>query len=138
MYSAIHSRFRIQTSCSLELTSRKHAFSGIFCNGEFELIRARHAFSHVYRHSVNRCSSNSIQWISPPGFNYTEGSKSILSHFPLPDRISTPLIILNKFIDDSDVSGTIYSESRMEPVNNLVFQPLSLALLLYVTHFFLS
>ena len=83
----------------LELTSRKHAFSSIFCNGEFELIRTRHAFSSVYRRSVNCCSSNSIQWISSPGFNYTEGSKSILSYFPLPDRISTPLTILNKFIN---------------------------------------
>ena len=34
-----------------------------------------------------------------PGLDYTEGSKSILSYFPLPDTISTPLTILNKFID---------------------------------------
>ena len=36
------------------------------------------------------------------------------------------------------VSNTIYSESTMEPDNNHVFQPLSLALLFCFTHFFLS
>ena len=38
----------------------------------------------------------------------------------------------------SDVSGTIYSESTMEPDNKYVFEPLSLALLSHFPNFFLS
>ena len=38
----------------------------------------------------------------------------------------------------SDVRGTIYSQSTMEPDNNHVFEPLSLALLFHFLHFFLS
>ena len=44
---------RIPTSYSLELTSRKTCiFRYFLCNGELELIRARHGFSRVYRRSV--------------------------------------------------------------------------------------
>ena len=81
-YSAIHSRFAHSNFIFTGVNQSKTCiFRHFLCNGEFELINARHAFSRVYRRSVNHCSSNSIQWISPPKLNHTEGSKRILSHF---------------------------------------------------------
>ena len=97
-YSAIHSRFAHSNFIFTGVNQSKTCiFRYFLCNGEFELIHERHAFSRVYCRSVNHCSSNSIQWISPPRLNHAEGSKRILSHFPLPKKKSTLLIILNKF-----------------------------------------
>ena len=99
-YSAIHRRFAHSNVVFTGVNQSKACIFRYFLrNGEFQLIRGRHAFPRVYRRSVNHCSSNTIQWISPSRLNHTEGSRRILSHFPLPDRISTLSIILNKFID---------------------------------------
>ena len=82
---------RILTLYSLVLTSRKHAFSGIFCDGKF--VQGMHFPAFTAARLI------AVRQISLPGLSFTAGSQSILSYFPLPDRISTPLIILIKFID---------------------------------------
>ena len=70
-YSAIH------------MHSQTCIFRYFLCNGEFELIRARHAFSRVYRRPVNHCSSNLIQWISPPRLNHTDILKVLKEFCPI-------------------------------------------------------
>ena len=75
--------------CSQELTSRNHVFSGIFCNGEF--VQGMHFPAFTTARLI------AVRQISLPGLSSTAGSQSTLSYFPLPDRISTPLIILIKF-----------------------------------------
>ena len=77
--------------CSQELTSRNHAFSGIFCNGEF--VQGMHFPAFTTARLI------AVRQISLPGLSSAAGSQSILSYFPLLDRISTPLIILIKFIN---------------------------------------
>ena len=77
--------------CSQELTSRNHVFSGIFCNGEF--VQGLHFPAFTTARLI------AVRQISLPGLSSTAGSQSTLSYFPLPDRISTPLIILIKFIN---------------------------------------
>ena len=82
---------RIPTLYSLVLTSRKHAFSGIFCNGEF--VQGMHFPAFTAARLI------AVRQISLPWLSSTAGSQSILSNFPLPDKISTPLMILIKFIN---------------------------------------
>ena len=92
MYYTIYSRFAHSIPLySQELTSRNHAFSGIFCNGEF--VQGMHFPAFTTARLI------AVRQISLPGLSSASGSQSILSYFPLLDRISTPLIILIKFIN---------------------------------------
>ena len=52
-YSAIHSRFAHSNFILTRVNQSKTCiFRYFLCNGELELIRARHGFSRVYRRSV--------------------------------------------------------------------------------------
>ena len=83
-YSAIHSRFAHSNYMFTWVNKWKTCtFRYFLCNGEFELIRARHAFSRVYRRSVNHCSSNLIQWISPPRLNHADILKVLKELCPI-------------------------------------------------------
>ena len=83
-YSAIHSCFAHSNYMFTWVNKSKTCIFRYFLwNSEFELIRARHAFSRVYRRSVNHCSSNLIQWISPPRLNHTDILKVLKEFCPI-------------------------------------------------------